>query len=124
MWGADWRRIETVDEGWVWVFSAVDHFDACCVRIRAIKTGDRFAALQPIAQGLKSDFGATGASAERFNEMLKEQAIHGRVFKDLEEVRVTVAEFNNRYSRYWRLAKLRLMSLRDSRQAYAIREAA
>jgi hypothetical protein len=34
------------------VFSAVDHFDACCVGIHAAKVGNRFAALQPIAQGL------------------------------------------------------------------------
>ena len=25
MWGTDGVRIETVDDGWVWVFSAVDH---------------------------------------------------------------------------------------------------
>ena len=44
MWGTDGIRIETVDEGWVWVFAAVDHFDACCVGIHAVKTGNRFAA--------------------------------------------------------------------------------
>ena len=65
MWGTDGMRIETVDEGWVWVFSAVDHFDACCVGIHAVKTGSRFAALQPIAQGLQTEFGATGVEAGR-----------------------------------------------------------
>ncbi|MBL8432295.1 MAG: IS3 family transposase [Dechloromonas sp.] len=65
MWGTDGIRIETVDEGWVWVFSAVDHFDACCVGIHAVKIGNRFAALQPIAQGLQSEFGPTGADAGR-----------------------------------------------------------
>ena len=65
MWGTDGIRIETVDDGWVWVFSAVDHFDACCVGIHAVKTGNRFAALQPIAQGLKAMFGATGADVGR-----------------------------------------------------------
>lgn len=65
MWGTDGIRIETVDEGWVWVFSAVDHFDACCVGIHAVKTGNRFAALQPIAQGLQAEFGAIGADAGR-----------------------------------------------------------
>ena len=56
MWGTDGIRIETVDEGWVWVFSAVDHCDAYCVGIHAIKIGNRFAALQPIAQGLLAEF--------------------------------------------------------------------
>jgi len=168
MWGTDGMRIETVDEGWVWVFSAVDHFDACCVGIHAVKTGNRFAALQPIAQGLQAEFGATGAEvgrgltlrmdhgtqytaddflnqirfwgiapsfafvaepqtngvAERFNRTLKEQVIHGRVFRNLEEVRKAVTAFKDRYNRHWRLEKLGFMSPLEARQAYAIRKAA
>ena len=168
MWGTDGIRIETVDEGWVWVFSAVDHFDACCVGIHAVKTGSRFAALQPIAQGLQSEFGTTGAEAgrgltlrmdhgtqytaddflnqirfwgiapsfafvaepqtngvaERFNRTLKEQAIHGHVFRNVEEVRVAVTEFKERYNHHWRLEKLGFMSPLEARRAYAIREAA
>ena len=65
MWGTDGIRIETVDQGWVWVFSAVDHFDACCVGVHVAKTGNRFAALQPVSQGLQTEFGATGADAGR-----------------------------------------------------------
>jgi len=168
MWGTDGIRIETADEGWVWVFSAVDHFDACCVGIHAVKTGNRFAALQPIAQGLQTEFGATGTDAgrgltlrmdhgtqytaddflnqvkfwgiapsfafvaepqtngvaERFNRTLKEQAIHGRLFRNLEEVRNAVTAFKDRYNRHWRLEKLGFMSPLEARQAYAIRKAA
>lgn len=168
IWGTDGIRIETVDEGWVWVFSAVDHFDACCVGIHTVKTGNRFAALQPIAQGLHAQFGATGADAgrglalrmdhgtqytaddflnqvkfwgiapsfafvaepqtngvaERFNRTLKEQAIHGRVFKNVEEVRSAVTEFKDRYNRHWRLEKLGFMSPLEARQTYASRKAA
>jgi len=54
-WGTDGIRLETVDEGWVWVFSAVDHCDAYCVGIHAVKIGNRFAALQPIVQGLLAE---------------------------------------------------------------------
>ena len=168
LWGTDGIRIETADEGWVWVFSAIDHFDACCVGIHAVKTGNRFAALQPIAQGLQTEFGTTGAEAgrgltlrmdhgtqytaddflnqirfwgiapsfafvvepqtngvaERFNRTLKEQVIHGRVFRNLEEVRNAVTEFKDRYNRHWRLEKLGFMSPLEARQAYAIRKAA
>ena len=168
MWGTDGIRIETADEGWVWVFAAVDHYDACCVGIHAVKVGNRFAALQPVAQGLQAEFGATGAEAgrgltlrmdhgtqytaddflnqvrfwgitpsfafvaepqtngvaERFNRTLKEQAIHGRVFRNVEEVRVAVTAFKDRYNRYWRLEKLGFMSPLEARQAYALREAA
>jgi putative transposase len=168
LWGTDGIRIETVDEGWVWVFSAVDHCDACCVGIHAVKTGNRFAALQPIAQGLQAEFGTTGADVarglalrmdygtqytaddflnqikfwgiapsfafvaepetngvvERFNRTLKEQAIHGRIFKNLEEVRIAVTEFANRYNHHWRLEKLGFLSPLEARQAYAMQAAA
>lgn len=168
MWGADGIRIATVDEGWVWVFAAVDHFDACCVGLHTVKTGNRFAAMQPIAQGLKTEFGTTDAEAgrglalrmdhgtqytaddflnqikfwgiapsfafvaepqtngvaERFNRTLKEQAIHGRIFKNVEEVRAAVNAFKDLYNRHWRLEKLGFMSPLEARQAYALRKAA
>ena len=171
MWGTDGIRIQTqgaVEDGWVWVFSVVDHFDACCLGIHAVKIGNRFAALQPIAQGLKTMFGSTGADAgrglalrmdhgtqytaddflnqvkfwgiapsfafvaepqtngvaERFNRTLKEQVFHARIFQNLEEVRVAVAEFKERYNRHWRLEKMGFMSPLEVRQAYAMRKAA
>ena len=168
MWGTDGIRIQTVEDGWVWVFSAVDHCDACCVGIHAAKIGNRFAALQPIAQGLQAVFGATGANAgrglklrmdhgtqytaddflkqiefwgidksfafvaepqtngvaERFNRTLKEQAIHGRIFRNLEEVRRAVTEFRDRYNHHWRLEKTGFMSPLEVRQSYAIQKAA
>ena len=37
-------RVFTMDDGWVWTFAAVDHW---------CKVGSRFAALEPIAQGLE-----------------------------------------------------------------------
>ena len=54
MWGTDGVRIQTVDDGLVWVFAAVDHCDGYCAGIHAVKAGDRFAALEPIAQGMQS----------------------------------------------------------------------
>jgi transposase len=62
--------------------------------------------------------------AERFNRTLKEQAIHGRVFRNLEEVRQAVTQFRDRYNRHWRLEKLGFMSPLEARQPYAIRKAA
>ena len=59
MWGTDGIRIEPIDEGWVWVLSAVDPFNACCVGMHVVKTGNRFAAWQPIAQGLLAECGTT-----------------------------------------------------------------
>lgn len=48
----------------------------------------------------------TNGVAERFNQTMKEQTIHGRVFKNLEEVRAAAVAFNERYNRDWRLEKL------------------
>ncbi len=45
----------------------------------------------------------TNGVAERFNRTLKEQAIHDRLFRNLEEVRAAVTEFRDRYNRHWRL---------------------
>lgn len=65
LWGTDGIRIETVEDGWVWAFTAVDHFDACCVGHHVTKVGSRFAALEPIAMGLKTYLGDTGADIAR-----------------------------------------------------------
>ena len=37
-----------VDDGWGWIFTAVEHWNAECVGWHVCKRGDRFAALQPI----------------------------------------------------------------------------
>lgn len=168
MWGTDGVRIETVEDGWVWVFSAVDHCHAECVGWHAAKIGDRFAALEPIAQGLARHFGGvhaqagrglalrmdhgtqymsdhflnqvkfwgvapsfafvaqpqTNGVAERFNRTLKEQAIYGRVFRNIEEVRRAVGEFVERYNAHWRLEKLGFRTPQEARQAHALKQAA
>ncbi|MFM0051929.1 hypothetical protein [Caballeronia grimmiae] len=65
MWGTDGVRIATVDDDMVWIFSAVDHCDGMCTGIHASKVGDRFAALEPIAQGLLDAFGSVLADSGR-----------------------------------------------------------
>lgn len=41
MWGTDGARILTVDDGWVWAFFAVEHWNAECVGWHVCKRGDR-----------------------------------------------------------------------------------
>lgn len=48
----------------------------------------------------------TNGVAERFNRTLKEQAIYGRVFRNVEEVREAVRRFVEIYNGHWRLEKL------------------
>jgi putative transposase len=161
MWGTDGTRILTLEDGWTWLFTAVEHWNAECVAWHVIKDGSRYQALQPVAQGLEAVFGSlapdvarglalrmdhgtqylsdhfldqirywgiqpsftfvqqpqTNGVAERFNRSLKEQAIYGRVFRNVEDVRAAVAAFVVRYNNHWRLEKLGFLSPAEARAA-------
>ncbi len=83
----------------------------------------------PPAPGIAPSFAfvaapQTNGVVERFHRTLKEQAIHGRVFKNLEAVRAAVTAFADRYHRHWRLEKRGFMSPHEARQAYAMQKAA
>jgi transposase InsO family protein len=163
MWGTDGIRVLTVEEGWGWAFTAVEHWNAECVGWHVCKTGDRFAALEPISLGLDRIFGRveadvarglslrmdhgtqylsdhfvnqvrfwgirpsfafveqpqTNGVAERFNRTLREQALTGKIFRTLDEVRKAVADFVERYNQHWRLEKLDYLSPVMARLAYA-----
>lgn len=162
LWGTDGLRVWTVEEGWGWVFAAVEHWNAECMGWHVTKVGDRFAALEPVAQGVLREFGSTGADAarglslridhgtqyladhfqnqirywglapsfafvgepqtngvaERFFRTLREQVLHGRVYRTLEEVRRAVEEFVERYNESWLLEKLGYLSPRACRREH------
>ena len=168
MWGTDGARVWTTEEGWGWIFSAVEHWNAECVGWHVCKVGSRFAALEPISQGLERIYGSieaevarglslrmdhgsqylsdhfqnqlrywgitpsfgfieepeTNGVAERWNRTLKEQAIHGRIFQNLDEVRAAVSEFAERYNEQWRLEKLGYQTSVEAREEHALRQAA
>jgi transposase InsO family protein len=65
MWGTDGTRVLTADEGMCWIFTSVDHFNCEVVGHHVCKRGDRFAALQPVSQGLLKHFGDVGADVGR-----------------------------------------------------------
>jgi len=60
MWGSDGTKIQTVDDGWVWVFSVTEHWNSQCMGWHVCKIGDRFAALEPVMQAVKARYGALG----------------------------------------------------------------
>ena len=168
MWGTDGVRVFTLDDGWGWIFAAVEHWNAECVGWHVCKVGSRFAALDPIAQGLDRRYGSldtdvarglalrmdhgtqylsdhflkqirywgihpsfgfveepeTNGVAERWNRTLKEQAIHGRIFQNLEAIRAAVADFVERYNQTWRLEKLGYHTPIEAREEYELRQAA
>jgi transposase InsO family protein len=168
MWGTDATKVFTLEEGYGWMFVTVEHWNAECMGWHVCKEGSRFAALEPVAQGVRGVFGAldsdvarglalrmdhgsqytsdhfqrqiqwwgmapsfaflsqpeTNGVAERFIRTLKEQAIYGRVFRNLEEVRRAVAAFVERYNREWRVEKNGFRSPREMRAAYLLEKAA
>jgi len=58
LWGADGAKVLTVEDGYVWVFVAVEHWNAECMGTHVCKKGDRIAALEPVSQGVLAQFGS------------------------------------------------------------------
>lgn len=168
MWGTDGAKVFTLDDGWAWIFSTVEHWNAECVGWHVCKHGTRFNALEAVRMGVEEQFGSAGADAarglalrldhgsqylsdhfreqlrywgimpswafveepqtngvvERYNRTLKEQAIYGRVFRNVEEVRAAVVAFVKRYNEEWLIEKMGFRSPTQARREYALAEAA
>src|ERR1051326_356709 len=58
MWGTDATRFYTEREGWCWFFGAVDHYTTEVMGWHVAKIVDRWAALEPIRQGMTTAFGS------------------------------------------------------------------
>jgi transposase InsO family protein len=65
MWGTDATLVQTAEEGRVWVFAAIDHFNSEVVGHHVTTDGSRFSALEPISQAVTSRFGGIAADAAR-----------------------------------------------------------
>jgi len=168
MWGTDGTKVFTLDDGWVWVFSTVEHWNAECVGWHVCKYGTRFNALEAVQMGIEVHFGSvagdvarglalrldhgsqylsdhfrqqirywgitaswafveepqTNGVVERYNRTLKEQAIYGRIFHNVEEVRSAVKAFVQSYNEEWLIEKMRFRSPAQARREYALAEAA
>jgi len=48
----------------------------------------------------------TNGVVERFNKTLKEQIVYGRTYRNIEELRVAVSAFLERYNQHWLVEKL------------------
>jgi putative transposase len=65
MWGTDATLVQTAEEGRVWVFAAIDHFNSEVVGHHVSTDGSRFSALEPISQAVTARFGGIAADAAR-----------------------------------------------------------
>ena len=54
MWGTDATRFYTKADGWCWFFVALDHRVSDVVGWHVAKKGDRWAALEPVRQGVRT----------------------------------------------------------------------
>ena len=160
--GTDATQIATVEDGRVWLFAVVEHWNAEALGWHVAKRGDRFAAVQAAGMAVKRLFGAldvgtargvavrhdhgsafmadhfqhqlrfwglapsyafaaepeTDGVAERFVRTLKEQIVHGRVYRTIDEVRAAVRAFIDRYNAAWLIEKNGLESPRAARAAW------
>ncbi len=57
LWGTDGTLFYTRREGWCWCFGAIDHCVEDVVGWHVAKVGDRWAALEPIRQGVQQTHG-------------------------------------------------------------------
>ena len=57
LWGTDATKFYTQQEGWCWLFGAIDHCAEDVVGWHVAKVGDRWAALEPIRQGVQHTHG-------------------------------------------------------------------
>jgi transposase InsO family protein len=69
MWGADGSKILTQDEGWVWLFATIEHFNSECIGWHVNKQGTRFQALEPVSMALTGIYGGVGPDIARGLEL-------------------------------------------------------
>jgi len=65
LWGTNATCFWTERAGWCWFFGAIDHATDELVGWKATKRGDRWAALQPLYQGMRYAFGRLGKYVAR-----------------------------------------------------------
>ena len=149
MWATDATQIPTIQDGKVWLFGVVEHWNAEMLGWHVTKRGTRFEAIQALGMAVREQFGHLGAGAarglalrhdhgsafmadafqqqirfwgmapsyafvgepetngciERLFRTLKEQAIHGRIFRTIDDARDAVRAFVARYNAEWLIEK-------------------
>jgi transposase InsO family protein len=149
MWAIDATQVTTVEDGKVWLFGVVEHWNAGMLGWHVAKHGTRHEAIQALGMAVRQRFGGLDAGAarglalrhdhgsnlmadvfqrqigfwgmapsyafvaepetngciERLFRTLKEQAIHGRIFQTIDDVRGAVRAFVTRYNAEWLIEK-------------------
>lgn len=133
MWGTDATQTDTVEDGTVTIFAAIDHCTAECIGIHVVKRAVRFEALEPIRQGMRDYFGGFSAGVAAG---LRLRHDHGSVYMSdvfQQEVRflgiesspafVRQPEGNGCIERFFRTLKEQLLWIQRFRSLAELREA-
>ncbi len=124
--GDRFAALEPISQAVKKVYGSLSKGIAAGVKLR-IDNGSQYTSdyfLQQIAHlGIKDSFGLvrqpeTNGVAERFHRTLKEQIIHGRIFKNTDELRETVGQFVAIYNEQWLVAKRGYQSPLEARRNY------
>lgn len=62
-WATDGAKIWTQQDGWVWLFDLVEHWNGECLGWHVCKIGNRFAAWEPLAQAIAGTLGGVQNAA-------------------------------------------------------------
>ena len=57
MWGTDAAKVFTLEDGWVWFFGVIEHWNAECLGWHTTKKGNRFAAIEALTQSVEYVYG-------------------------------------------------------------------
>lgn len=60
MWGTDGKQFWTLEDGMCWFFGVIDHCNDEILGWHSAKIGNRFAAMEPVRQAIKTQYGALG----------------------------------------------------------------
>ena len=74
MWGTDGVRVLTADDGWVWTFAAIDHWNAECVGWHVCKVGT---VSRPSSRSRQDSGGSTARSRRTWPVGLALRMDHG-----------------------------------------------
>ena len=88
MWGTDATQIPTVQDGKVWLFAVVEHWNAEAMGWHVAKIGDRYAAAQAVGMAIKTVFGAVAAGIARGVALRHDHgsAVHGRSLPEPDQI--------------------------------------
>ena len=89
MWATDATQIVTVQDGKIWLFGVIEHWNAEVLGWNVVKCGNRYAAAEAVGMAVRTAFGRIGAGVARGLALRHD---HGSAF---------LAEHFDRQIRFW-----------------------